>query len=351
MSDLAMTDLNMSDEHWEWPRVLALLFEGKDIGADLAECVMSSIMSGDTSDVHVASFLTAMTIKGESVSELVGMAKAMLSVARRFELAPEVVDIAGTGGAQSRQLHALNISTMACFVSAAAGAVVCKHGNLKASSTSGSFDFLKALGVPIVSEPSELQAGVRRDGIGFAYARALHPAMRHVANVRAELGIPTSFNILGPLSHPGQVTRQALGVSNPDWFIKAAQVLQSKGSYRAMVVHGSGGLDELTTAGVSQVADVQDGAVRYYDVHPNDLGLQVSDPKDLQGGTPTENVKLFEAIIAGEVSARRDIVAVNAAAGLTVSGVVENLKDGVEASIAAIEDGQVAALVDRICLS
>lgn len=317
--------------------------------AEQAGAALGAIMAGGVSDARIAGFIVALRLKGESSGELAGMVEAMLAAATPLDLPEGAIDIAGTGGAPSRMRHALNVSTMACFVAAAAGAVVCKHGNVRASSTSGSFDLLEALGVPIESDPVAIAAGVRGRGIGFAYARALHPAMRHVAGVRGELGIPTSFNLLGPLSHPGRVKRQVVGVSDPAWARRTAEVLAARGSQRAMVVHGAGRLDEFTTAGSSHVIEVREGAVRRsLDVEPVDLGLPMAGVEDLRGGGPADNAGILRAIAGGEPGPKRDIVVLNAAAGLVVAGLVDELGDGVEAAAAAIDDGRAEAVLDSV---
>lgn len=337
------------ENHGGWPGILRRLTRRDDLTARQARAALSEIMAGGVSSARIAGFVVAMRMKGESSEELTGMVEAMLDAATPIDLADDVIDMAGTGGAPSRVRHALNVSTMSCFVAAAAGAVVCKHGNVKASSTSGSFDLLEALGVRIESDPAAIAAGVNSRGIGFAYARALHPAMRHVAGVRSELGITTSFNILGPLSHPGRVKRQVLGVSDPVWALKAAEVLAARGSLRAMVVHGEGRLDELTTAGPSQVIEVRNGAVlRSFEVDPISLGLSGASFEDLRGGSPTDNARILHAIAAGETGPKRDIVVLNAAAGLVVAGLADGLADGVEAAASAIDGGHVEAVLDRV---
>ena len=339
------------EDHGGEQRILRRLTEGEDLSPELSEAILSAIMTGEMSDAWIAGFLVAMRLKGESSAELTGMVSAMLAAATSLDLPDEAIDIVGTGGGPSRVRHALNVSTMACFVAAAAGAVVCKHGNVKASSTSGSFDFLKALGVRIETDPIELASGVRDSGIGFVYARAFHPAMRHVAGVRSELGIPTLFNILGPLSHPGQVKRQVVGVSDFSWAGKIAEVLSVRGAPRAMVVYGEDDIDELTTAGSSHVLEVRNGTIRAFKLNPNDLGLTIAGSKDLQGGSPADNVQIFEAIVAGEHGPKRDIVVLNAAAGLVVSGLVDELQDGMTMAAQAIDNGQVEALLDRVSSS
>lgn len=336
------------EDHGGWPAILGTLTRGDDMSAAAASAALTAILSGAASDAQISGFTVALLSKTESISELTGLVAAMRDAATRIDLPRGAIDIVGTGGSPSRRSHALNVSTMACFVAAAAGAVVCKHGNRKASSTSGSFDFLEALGVRITVTAGELADQVRRIELGFAFARSFHPAMRHVAGVRAELGIPTVFNILGPLSHPGRVTRQVVGVADAALAPKLAAVLEATGSQRALVVHGSGRLDELTTTGPSQVLELRDGRTRGYEIDAVDFGLARARPADLHGGDPATNVACFEAILAGEPGPRRDIVALNAAAGLLVAGVVDDLAAGVEAACAAIDDGRTARKVQDL---
>jgi anthranilate phosphoribosyltransferase len=232
---------------------------------------------------------------------------------------------------------------MASFVAAAAGATVCKHGNRKASSTSGSFDLLEALGIDVDVSADGLEAQVRDHGLGFAFARTFHPAMRHVGPVRAELGIPTVFNILGPLSHPGRLTHQVIGVA--DWSIadRMIRVLEATGSTRSLVVHGDGGLDELTTTGPSRMLSLENGEITEIAVDPAALGLAPATVDDLAGGDAAANAEIANAIFAGEPGPKRDIVVLNAAAGLVASGLATDLADGITQSAAAIDDGRAAA--------
>ena len=234
---------------------------------------------------------------------------------------------------------------MAAFVAAGAGATVCKHGNRKASSTSGSFDFLEALGISIEQSPAELEAQVDEHRVGFAFARTHHPGMRHVGPVRAELGIPTVFNILGPLSHPGRLTRQVIGAS--DWTLahRMAETLRATGSVRSLIVHGDGGLDELTTTGPSRIVSLDDGAITEIEVDAADFGLARVAPGDLAGGDAAANADIANRMFSGEAGPARDIVVFNAAAALVAAGVVDDLGAGVEAAAAAIDDGRAAAKV------
>ena len=226
-----MTDIN---DHGGWPIVLGTLASGDDLSADITRAVLSTILSGEATDAQIAAFIVGLRIKGETVEELAGLQAAMLDAAAPLAVPDNTIDIVGVGGAPSRRLHALNVSTMAAFVAAAAGATVCKHGNRKASSTSGSFDLLEALGVDVDLTPEQLEAQVNSIGLGFAFARTFHPAMRHVGPVRAQLGIPTVFNVLGPLSHPGRLTKQVVGAGDWSNAKRMVRVLRATGS-RALV--------------------------------------------------------------------------------------------------------------------
>jgi anthranilate phosphoribosyltransferase len=335
-----MTDL---EAHGGWPAILGTLADGDDLSADAARSVLGTILAGAATDAQISAFIVALRLKGETVEELTGLQGAMLDAATPLDVPPGTIDIVGVGGAPSRRLHALNVSTMAAFVAAGAGAVVCKHGNRKASSTSGSFDVLEALGVRVDISPQELESQVREIGLGFAFARTFHPAMRHVGPVRAELGIPTVFNILGPLSHPGRLTRQVIGAA--DWSIadRMIRVLQATGSQRALVVHGEGGLDELTTTGPSKLLILEGGEIRELTVDAAEFGLERATPEDLAGGDAEANAAIARRIFAGEAGPVRDIVVFNAAAALVAAGVAEGLADGVAGAAAAIDDGRAAA--------
>jgi len=231
-----------------WPGLLATLTAGEDLDRDTAHAGLGEILAGSATPAQIAGFIVALRQKGETVEEMAGMVDAMLEAATPLSVPDDAIDIVGTGGAPSRRRHALNVSTISCFVAAGAGATVCKHGNRKASSTSGSFDLLDELGIPDDVTPADLERAIGEVGIGFAFARTFHPAMRFAAPVRAELGIPTVFNLLGPLSNPGRVTRQVIGTPNWDLAPRMIKVLEATGSTHAMIVHGHGGLDELTSA-------------------------------------------------------------------------------------------------------
>lgn len=333
------------DAHGGWPGILGALTARQNLTAQQCSAVLAEILAGDATDAQISAFIVGLRLKGETVEELTGLTHAMFAVAEPLELPEATIDLVGVGGAPSRRLHALNISTMAAFVAAGAGASVCKHGNRRASSTSGSFDFLEAMGVAIDVTPTELEAQVAQHGIGFAFARSFHPAMRHAGPVRAQLGIPTVFNILGPLSHPGRLTRQVIGAS--DWTLahRMAETLRATGSVRSLIVHGDGGLDELTTTGPSRIVSLDGDEIVELEIDAADYGLARVSPDELAGGDAAANATIAEAVFGGERGARRDIVVLNAAAGLVAAGVADDLGAGVEAAQAAIDDGRAAAKV------
>jgi anthranilate phosphoribosyltransferase len=331
-----------------WTAVLGPLSAGRDLTADQTHAVLCEILTGQASDARIAGFIVGLRIKGETVDEVSGMVDAMLDTCEPIALAGDVVDIVGTGGSPARRLHALNVSTMASFVTAAAGVPVCKHGNRKASSTSGAFDLLDELGVAIDLDGEAVAGCVRDVGVGFAFARAYHPAMRFVGPVRAELGIPTVFNLLGPLSHPGRVRRQVIGVGDERVVELVAGVLAARGAPRAMVVHGADSLDEITLTGSTTVHEIVDGQVRVFELHPSDLGLAQRSADELRGGDPAANAALARSVFAGEPGAVRDIVVANAAAGLWVGGMVDELSDGVELAASAIDEGKASTTLERL---
>ncbi|MTA45322.1 MAG: anthranilate phosphoribosyltransferase, partial [Actinobacteria bacterium] len=233
----------------DWPALLSTLVAGSDLTSEQAGDALREILAGAATDAQIAAFLIALRMKGETIGEVSAMVDAMLESAAPIELpaGPDAIDIVGTGGAPSRRAHALNVSTMASFVAAGAGARVVKHGNRKASSTSGSFDLLEALGIPLELDGPGIAHCVSEAGIAFCFARSFHPAMRHAGPVRTQLGVPTVFNFLGPLSHPARVQRQVIGVSDLRIAPIVVGVLQQRGAPRALVVSGDDGMDEFTT--------------------------------------------------------------------------------------------------------
>jgi anthranilate phosphoribosyltransferase len=334
-----------------WQSLLSTICDGRDLQREQASAAMTDMLNGDATPAQIAGLIVGLRMKGETVEEMTGLAGAMLDAAEPLTLPPEAVDIVGTGGSPHRRAHALNVSTMACIVAAAAGVIICKHGNRKASSTSGSFDFLEALGIGIDLDGAGIERCIDEVGIAFAFARAFHPAMRHAGPVRSDLGIPTVFNVLGPLAHPGRIKRQVVGTADEDLAAKMAPVLKNLGTERTWVVTGSGGLDELTVTDSSVVYDVSATGIERFEVTPEDVGLpRAGSANEIAGGSAEENAAIFRAILDGsEIGPRRDVVVLNAAAGLCVAGVTDDLRDGVELATAVVADGRagkkLAALV------
>ncbi len=309
---------------------------------------MADILSGSVDPARIAGLLVGLAAKGETVDELAGMATAMRAAAEPLRVADGAIDIVGTGGSAHRRTHALNVSTMASIVAAGAGARICKHGNRRASSTSGSFDFLEAIGVAIDLGSRQLETCIEEVGVGFAFARTFHPAMRFAGPVRAELGIPTVFNLLGPVANPGLVERQVVGVASPERAELLAGALQRLGSTSSWVVAGHGGLDELSLTGDSEVWSVSGSGVQHQTVSLSSLGLEPASPEELAGGDAGTNAAIFERLLAGSTGPIRDIVTLNAAAGLVVAGIATDLADGLERARTALDEGHVAAKLDQL---
>lgn len=338
----------MHGEFEGWPKVLGRLAAGNDLTADEARAAMAQVFDGGATSAQLAAFIVALRLKGETAEEISGLVAAMVAVASPLRLPDGAVDIVGTGGSPTLRDRAFNVSTVASIVAAAAGAIVCKHGNRMASSTSGSTDLLEALGVTVDLDGPGVERCIADAGVGFCFARMFHPAMRHVGPTRAELGIPTVFNILGPLSHPGGIRRQVLGVADPARVDVIAEVLRQRGMARAMVVHGHDGLDELTTTDRTLILDIVDGEVTRRELDPADVGLERRSVDDIAVGDPAANAEVARRVLGGELGAHRDLVVLNAAAGLVVADVASDLADGVILAAAAIDDGRAAATLDRL---
>jgi len=335
------------DEVGGWPGVLGTLAARRDLTTEQARAAMAEILDGAATPAQIAGFIVALRMKGETVDELGGLVDAMLAAAERVTLAPDqpVVDIVGTGGDRA---HTINVSTLAALVVAGAGGRVCKHGNRAASSATGSADLLEALGVRIDCGPEEVARCVAEAGIGFCFAPRFHPAMRHAGPPRRELGIATAFNFLGPLANPAGVRRLMIGVADPSMSERMVGVLEARGSERVLVVHGDDGLDELTVSTTSTVVELRDGEVREYPVDPKELGIAPSPTEALVGGDPATNAELARRVLAGDAGPHRDVVCLNAAAGLLVTSMVDDLADGLQAARAAIDGGGAAAALDRL---
>lgn len=336
-----MADLSFA-EHGGWPVVLWHLMEGDSLTRAQARAAMAEILEGAASPAQIAAYVVALRMKGETVEELVGMVDAMLAASTPVEIdaTGPVVDIVGTGGDRA---HTINVSTISALVVAGAGGRVCKHGNRAASSACGAADLLEALGVAIELGPVGVARCVDEAGIGFCFAPRYHPAMRHAGPSRRDLGIPTAFNILGPMSNPGRVQRYVIGVADQRMARRMAEVLHANGAVRALIVHGGDGLDELTTTGPSTVVELHDGAVTEWQLDPLDLGIGRADREDLVGGSADINADLARRVLAGDKGPHRDIVSLNAAAGLVAAGLVEDLAAGVEAACASLDSGAAVA--------
>ncbi len=341
-----MADLGFA-AHGGWPVVLGTLLDGGDLSGEQAQAAMAEILDGAASPAQIAAFVVALRMKGETVVELVGMVDAMLDASTRvhIDVSGPVIDVVGTGGDRA---HTINVSTLAALVVAGAGGRVCKHGNRAASSACGSADLLEALGVAIELGPEGVAHSVAEAGIGFCFAPRYHPAMRHAGPSRRDLGIPTAFNILGPLSNPGRVERYVIGVADLHMAERMAGVLQANGAQRALVVHGGDGLDELTTTGASAVVELVDGEVRTWEVRPEHLGLTIVDREDLVGGDADVNADLARRVLAGEGGPHREIVLLNAGAGLLAAGLAGGLEDGISQAAESIDSGRAEGSLVRL---
>ena len=332
-----------------WGAVIGRLMAGESLSSDEARAAMGEILGGDATPAQIAGFLVALRTKGESADEMAGMVAAMLDASERVPIDPsDLVDTCGTGGSPSRRRAAFNVSTIAAVVAAGAGARVCKHGNRGASSTSGSFDLLEALGVKIDLGPDEVARCIEQVGIGACFAPRFHPAMRHAGPPRRELGVPTVFNLLGPLANPARVRRQVVGVSQPAMAERMARVLEANGAEHVLVVSGADGLDELSTTGTSTVVELRNGELSTWSIDCGDLGLRPCTIDDLAGGDAQTNAKLARAVLAGEPGPHRDVVVLNAAAALYVSGQVADVAAGVTKAAEAIDSGAAATTLDRL---
>jgi anthranilate phosphoribosyltransferase len=328
------------DDHGGWPGLLTELLAGRDLTADQARSAMATILAGHATPAQLIGFVVALRAKGETADELSGLLDAVLGAAELVplddDLRSRAVDVVGTGGDRS---HSINVSTMAAIVVAGAGVPVCKHGARGASSLCGTADVLEALGVVLELTPDGVRRCVEEAGIGFCFAPRFHPAFRFAAPSRREIGIPTVFNLLGPMANPGRVKRQIIGVADARFAERMLASLRAHGSTDAWVVHG-GGLDELTTTGTSTVLALQhDGAARTFSVDPV---LAPATHDQLVGGDPEHNAEVVRRVLDGERGAHRDIVVLNAAAALVVAGVADDLPAGLVIAEQSIDSGKAA---------
>jgi anthranilate phosphoribosyltransferase len=315
-----------------------------------AEMAMGAIMAGEATPAQIGGFLMALRVKGETIPEITGSARAMRAAATAIPLAKAdratLVDTCGTGGDGS---GTFNISTTVAFVVAGAGLPVAKHGNRGVSSKSGSADVLGALGVNLSLTPDQVGACIDEVGIGFLFAPSFPPAMKHAIGPRRELATRTIFNILGPLTNPAGAKRQLMGVFDPTLVEPLAHVLKALGAITALVVHGAGGLDELTTAGPNTVAHLRDGAIQTYELDAQSLGLAQASVADLAGGDPAENAHITRGILAGQVAShKRDVVLLNAAAALLVGGAAPSLEEGIVLAGKSIGSGAALAKLEAL---
>ena len=326
---------------------LHTLVDGNDLTEDEMVSSMTEIMEGEVTDSHLAAFLTALHMKGETVAEIVGAARVMRAKAEKLNIkSTPLVDTCGTGGDGA---DTFNISTASALVTAGAGVNVAKHGNRAVSSRSGSADVLKCLGVNLDANLATVQRCVDEAGLGFLFAPLMHKAMKHAGGVRKELGFRTIFNLLGPLTNPANAQAQVLGVFDVKWVQPLAEVLRDLGSSRALVVHGSDGLDEITLTGVSQVAELKNGEVTSYSLDPGELGFEYCASDDLKGGTPEENAAIIQEILNGEKGPKRDIVVVNSAAAIYVVGKADSLDLAVQLAVNSIESGKARDKLQDLC--
>jgi anthranilate phosphoribosyltransferase len=316
-----------------------------DLSADDARAAMDVLLAGGASPVEISAFLVALKVKGETAVELAGFARAMRERMILVNAGDDVVDNCGTGGDAS---GTFNISTTAAFVIAGAGGHVAKHGNRSISSATGAADVLEALGVRVTATAEEAAQLIREVGIGFLFAPAFHPSVKHVQPVRRELKMRTVFNLLGPLANPAGARRQVIGAPSVDTAELMAEALRSLGTMRAFVVHGHGGLDEISTTGPTDVFEVADDSLIKHMWEPADFGVPVAEKSALLGADAAHNAALVRAILGGEVGPRRDIVLVNAAAGLMVAGLASDLRTGVAMAAESIDSGAALAKLEAL---
>jgi len=333
-----------------WAGVLGRLLAGESLSADEAETVLGQVLDGDAAPAQVAALLVALRAKGESVAEMTGLSRSMLAHAEPLTIDGDLVDLVGTGG---DRLRSINVTTIAAFVTAGAGVRVCKHGNRAASSSVGTADVLEALGVVVELGGAGVARCVAEVGMGFCFAQRFHPAMRFVGPVRKELGIPTVFNFLGPLTNPARARFQLVGVSDPPMAAKMAGVLGANGSRRSMVVYADDGLDELSVTSGSTILELSgDGAgdydVRTWRLDPTELGFPPATMRDLHGGDAAFNAEVIRRVLGGEKGPRRDIGVLNAAAALVIAGRAADLHEGVALANASIDEGRAAAVLDGL---
>jgi anthranilate phosphoribosyltransferase len=336
-----------------WPDVLARLTRRESLSEEEAAATLASVLAGEATPAQIGAFLTLLRAKGETVDEVTGLARAMVAAAVPLTLASGtegVVDLVGTGG---DRLSSINVTTLASLIVAGCGVAVCKHGGRSASSSVGSADVLEALGVAIEIGPEGVARCIAEAGIGFCFAQRFHPAMRYVAPVRRELGVPTIFNFLGPLTNPARTRYQLVGVNDPAMARTMATVLGATGSRRAMIIHADDGLDELSVTAPSTVLELRGDGDGIYEleewrIEPGALGFAPATMADLRGGDAAFNAQAIRAVVEGSPGANRDIGVLNAAAALMVIGRAEDLAAGVALACRSLDSGRAATALDAL---
>ena len=332
-------------EGFSWGHAISTLLAGNDLPEEVATAAMSEIMEGAATPAQIAGFVVALRAKGETTDEIAGLVRSMREYSLHVEVSGDVLDTCGTGGDRT---GTFNVSTAAALVCAGAGVKVAKHGNRAASSRCGSADVLEALGVRIDLPPEGVERCIEEAGIGFCFAPVFHPAMRHAGATRRELGVATIFNFLGPLTNPAGARRQALGVSDPAMLDKMVNALDHLGSEHVVAFHGSDGLDELATAGPSRVLELVDGNTREWTLDPAELGLPAAHLSDVAGGSSEDNAAYIRGVLNGEKGPRRDIVLLNAAAGLLAADRAGDISKGLELAADAVDSGGAARSLDLL---
>ena len=327
--------------------ILGQVATGVELTQEQSTSAFQRIMAGEATQSQMGALLMALRMRGETVEELAGAARALRTKMLTVQAPPDAIDVVGTGGDAS---GSYNISTCAAFIVAGASVPVAKHGNRAFTSRCGAADVLTALGVRIDLEPPAISRCIREAGLGFMFAPRHHPALRHVASTRLEIGTRTIFNLLGPLLNPAGVRRHMVGVFEHRWSVPIAHVLRELGSEAAYVVHGHDGLDEITTTGPTSIAALKDGEVHSFEIAPEDVGLSRAPPQALRGGDAAANAAALLAVLDGERGAFRDIAVFNAAAALVVAGRAADMKEGVERATASLDRGEAASRLDRLIL-
>jgi anthranilate phosphoribosyltransferase len=329
----------------EFKALIGKVATGASLTREEAATAFDRMMSGDATPSQMGALLMALRVRGETVDEITGAVTTMRAKMLGVKAPPEAVDVVGTGGDAS---GSFNISTCAAFIVAGASVPVAKHGNRALSSKSGAADVLQALGVKIELGAEQVGKCIRNAGIGFMFAPAHHPAMKNVGPTRVELGTRTIFNLLGPLSNPAGVKRQMIGTFSKQWVEPMAQVLKNLGSESIWVVHGSDGLDEITTSGPTSVAALEKGNIRTFEITPEEVGLPRAKPEALRGGDAEHNAKALLDVLKGKPGAFRDVAILNAAAALVVAGLAKDLKDGVKLAEKSVSSGEAEGRLDRL---